>query len=106
VSLRDAANARHDLSGRAVSALEAFVLDEGRLQRMKFATLHKALDRCDLRSVVHNCQSQTGNDPLAVEQDCARSAGALIATLFGPGQVEMFPQSIKQRGAWIKLKTS
>ena len=33
----DAGHARHDLPGRAVAALEAFMLDEGLLQRMQFS---------------------------------------------------------------------
>src|SRR5205085_6693067 len=43
---------RHDLSRRAVAALEAVVLDEGRLQRMQLVAARQALDGRDLRAVV------------------------------------------------------
>ena len=87
----------HDLARGAEAALEAFMLDEGGLERMQLVALRQAFDRRDLGAVVHRGQRQAGDDPPAVEQDRARAAGALVAALLRAGEIERFAQHVEQR---------
>src|SRR5437764_10497992 len=48
VALVDAGDAGHDLSGRAIAALEGIALDEGGLQRVELLALRQTLDGRDV----------------------------------------------------------
>jgi hypothetical protein len=74
------------------------MLDEGLLQRMQLACLRQAFDGRDLRAVLHHRQGQARIDAPAVEEDGAGAALAVIAALLRPGEVEMKPQRVEQRG--------
>ena len=101
VALLDTADARHDLPGRAVAALERVFVDERLLQRMKPAVALEPLDGGDLRAVVHHRERQARDDALSVHQDRACAAGALVAALLGAGQARPFPQHVQQRRAVV-----
>src|SRR5438552_10318512 len=104
VSFSDAAEARHDLAGGAIAALETVVLDEGRLQWIQLLTLCDALDRGDIGAVVHHRERQTRNDAPAVEEDGAGAAGTLVATLLGAGQVQRLAENVKERLSRVDLQ--
>ena len=94
----DQAGGGTDLAGGAVAALEGVMVDEGLLQRMKRAALRQTLDRRDLRAVLHDRQREARIDPPAIDQNGAGAALAVIAALFGPGQVEVETQRVEKRG--------
>jgi hypothetical protein len=74
---------RADLSGCAVPALEAVVLDEGGLQRV-YAVPTDAFDRHDLSAAILHGERETGVDTFAVDQHGTRAARAPVAALFVP----------------------
>lgn len=55
MSLPDTGDARHDLAGGAVAALECVALDKSRLQRVQLLPLRQAFDGRDLAAL--RCQS-------------------------------------------------
>jgi hypothetical protein len=89
-----------DLAGGAVSALEGVMLDEGLLQGMKRASLRQAFDRRDLCAILHDREREARVDAPAVEQNGTGAALAVVAALFGPGNVEIEAQRVEQRGPW------
>jgi hypothetical protein len=95
---------RHDLSGRAVSALEGIVLDERLLHRMEDAVLFQAFDRHDVVVFMHHRKSETRKHAAAVDVDRARTALAMIAALLGPEELKPLPQGIEQRGTDIEIE--
>ena len=62
----------------------------------------EALDRGDLRAIVHDGKGQARIDAPPVDENGAGAALALIAAFLCPGQVEMLAQQIKQRRARIE----
>ena len=104
MTFRDAGDAREDLPGRAVAALERIVLDERCLHGMERVAGGKPLDSGDLRPLVHHCERQAGVDPPSLDQDRARAAGALVAPFLGSGQAQMLAQGVEERGARIQLQ--
>jgi hypothetical protein len=81
-------------SRRAEAALKPVLLMKGLLQRMKFSVLRQPLDSADLTAIGLDCKHDTGSNGFSVEQDCARSADAMLATDVGPCEREIFPQKI------------
>lgn len=63
-----------------------------------------AFDRGDLPAFELNRQRQAGQDALAVHQNRAGPAGALVASLLGPGKAQMFTQNVQQRRARVDRK--
>jgi len=57
------------------------VLDEGALQRMKFAIGGNSFNRRDASSLILDGQRQTGVDPFPIDKNRAGAAGSLIASL-------------------------
>jgi hypothetical protein len=100
----DAAYAGHDLSGGAVAALEALVLDESGLERVQLIAFGESLDGGDLGAFMHHGKRQAGIHPSAVDQHSARPAGALVAALLRAGEVEPFAQHVKQRLSRVVIK--
>src|SRR5262249_56743300 len=98
LALGDQARGGTDLAGGAVSTLEGVMLDEGLLQGMKCASLRQALDRRELCAILHDREREAGVDAPAVEQNGTGAALAVVAALFGPGEVEIEAQRIQQRG--------
>src|SRR3954464_11831332 len=83
-------NGRADLVGRAVATLQSVMVDEGGLHGMEVVAVGQALDRRDLVAVMHQGEAETAVDPLSIDDNRARAALSLIASLFCPGQREMF----------------
>lgn len=100
----DAADGRHDLPGGTEAALQAVVLNECALERMKLTVLLETLDRFDCGPVMHRRQRQTRHDPPAVEQDGASTAGALITALLRAGETEVFAQNVEKGLPHVQLK--
>jgi hypothetical protein len=97
------ANGGTDLPGRAVTALEAVVLDEGPLQWMHVAVRREAFDRRDCMSFVLHRERQARQDALAtVHQHGARPARSLVATFLGAEEVQMFAQQVQQGHARVR----
>ena len=98
LALGDQTGGGADLPGGTVAALEGVMLDEGLLQRMQRASLGQAFDCRDLRTVFHDRQREARVDPPAIDQHGAGAALAVVAALFGPGEVEIETQCVEQRG--------
>jgi hypothetical protein len=81
-------------------------LNKGDLEGMKVVVARKSLDGRYVSAVVHQGKRQAGQYALAVEQDGACAARALIASLLGSGEVEELAQNIKQRLARINVQLS
>jgi hypothetical protein len=102
VTFVDARHRRHDLTRRAITALEGILVDEGLLHGMKRAIRSRqSFDGCN-RCAHRDGERQARQDALAANVDGTCAALAMIATFFGPGQVQMFAQRIQQAGAGIK----
>jgi len=50
---------------------------------------------------MHRSEAETRIHAPAIDMDCARTALAMIASLFGSGQVQVFAKAIQKSGAWI-----
>src|SRR5271157_5477901 len=94
-----------DLPRRAIAALKAVVLYEGRLQRVQRFTVGEPLYRRDRLAVMHCGERQAGVDATAVQQHGASAALAMIAPLLGTCQREMFTQGVKKRCPRIERHT-
>ena len=72
------------------------MLDERGLHRMHVLRRAEPLDGGDVVSLMHDHQRQTGVDPASVDDHRAGTTLAVVATLFGTGEVEMFAQRIEK----------
>src|SRR6476661_2981952 len=88
-----------DLPGRAVAALEAVVLDEGRLHRVELIPLRQPLDRRDLLALDAGGERQARENAPPVDDHRAGSALPLVAPLFRAGEMEPFAQRVEQHDA-------
>src|SRR5438132_13888843 len=96
-------DARQDLAGRAVSALERVALEERRLDGTQ-ARFREPLDAHDTCSLEGRGEGEAGIDAPAVDEDRAGAALAAIAALLGSGQVQSLAQRVEQRRAGIELE--
>ena len=71
---------------------------------MQFLRRAQPLDGGDLGAVMHHGQSQAGVDALAVEQDGAGAALAVVAALLGARQLQVFAQGVEQGGARVEFQ--
>src|SRR5271163_1888226 len=94
-----------DLPRRAIAALKAVVLYEGRLQRVQRFTVGEPLYRRDRLAVMHCGERQAGVDATAVQQHRASAALAMIAPLLGSREREMLTQSIEKGCPRIERQT-
>ena len=90
-------NRRADLPGRAIAALIAVMLDERGLHGVQVFRCTQPFDRLDLVALMHDRERQARIDPPPTHDDRAGAALAVIATLLGAGEMQMFAQRIKQR---------
>lgn len=95
-----------DLTGRAVTALEAIVLNKGLLQRVQLTIPREAFDGDDLTALVLHGERQAGVDALPVDQNCACAASSLIAAFLRALQAEVIAKSVEQRYAWLNREFS
>ena len=96
MTLLDTSHRRHDLAGRAVTALERILVDESLLHRVQFVTLRKSLDGNDPLPLHGECQCQAGQHAPTFDQHRASTALAVITTFFAPGKPEFLPQHVQQ----------
>src|SRR5258706_4376643 len=82
VALCNAGDAGHDLSGRAIAALESIALDKSSLQRMEPLALCQALNGRDLAPVHEGSEREARFDPFAVHKDRAGAALAEATAFF------------------------
>ena len=61
-------------------------------------------DRRDLVTLVHRGEAKTGIHPPAIDVHRARTALAMIASLFRSSQMQMFAETIEKRRARIDPK--
>jgi hypothetical protein len=59
------------------------------LQGMQLTVRAQALDRGDFGALTLNSQRKTGKDSLAITQQSASAASALVASFLRSGQLEM-----------------
>jgi hypothetical protein len=98
-------NGRANLAGRAIPALESVMAHEGGLHRMEVVAFRQAFDGGDVIAGVHHRQRQAAVDALAVDDDRARAALPLVASLLGAGEREPLAKRIKQRGAGVERQS-
>src|ERR1700743_1618765 len=70
---------------------------------MKRARRTQPFDRRDGAALVLNRESKAAVDPLAIDQNRARAAGALVATLLRPREPQMIAHKIEERGPGIDV---
>src|SRR6266540_6059168 len=86
----------HDLTRRAVAALESVVADEGLLQRVQPPVPCQPFDRHDLAALGGDGQREARQDTPAVQQDRAGAARPLVAALLRAAEAEAVPQRVQQ----------
>ena len=74
--------------GRAEAALDAAVLEEGRLERAQLVAVREALDRRDLAALGLEREVRAAVHRLAVEQHHAGAALGVVAALLRAGQAD------------------
>src|SRR5262249_17095784 len=91
-------------AGRAEAALQAMVVAERFLKRGQLLVVRRdPLDREDLVPVRLHGEHQAGAGRLAVEQDGAGTAHAMLAAEMGAGEAERVTDEIRQREAHLGL---
>ena len=90
---------RHDLSRRAVAALERVLVGERLLDRPQLLAAHQALDGRDLVALGLERERQAGVARHAVDQHRAGAALAALAAGLGAGQAEPLAEDVEQRPA-------
>src|SRR3546814_3193894 len=90
------------LTGRAIAALKCIMPDKGRLHGMKILRRPQTSDRGDAVVPVHDGQSEAGIDPPAIANHGTGTALAMIATLLGPGKLQMFAPGFTHSGTRIE----
>ena len=102
MALGDAGDAGHDLSGRAIAALEGITFDESGLQRMELLALRQAFDGRDLAPLDERSKRKARFHALAVHQHRAGTALAEAAAFLGACQMQMLTKGIEQRRTSIE----
>src|SRR5688572_15976497 len=93
VDLLNRANGGEDLPRRAVAALKAIAVQEGSLHRVKFVACGDAFNRNDLLAPARRRKRQTRQHTLAINDDRAHTARALITSLLRASQTEHVAES-------------
>ena len=103
VSFDDAGDRGHDLSRRAVAALEGVVIDERLLHGMQRAVRPgEAFDRRDLASLRRRRKREAGENALAVHQDGASAALTVVAAFLGAGETDVLTQRVEKARADVE----
>jgi hypothetical protein len=77
------------------------VSNERSLHSVQVFRLADPLERRDLFALVHGGEAETGIHAPAIDVHSARTALAVIASLFGSGQMQMLSQTIEKSGTRI-----
>src|SRR4051794_21726907 len=85
----------HDLTRRAIAALEGIMGKEGVLHGMQLCTLNQSFDGRHLMAFASNCKRQACQDTSPVNPDRACATGPLVATLFGARKIQVFAQGVE-----------
>src|SRR2546421_11168056 len=102
VSFFKQSNRRHDLTGRAIAALEGIMGKEGALHRMQLRALGQSLDGRHLMAFAGDRKRQACQNTSPVNPERACAAGPLVATLLGAGKIQVFAQGVEQARARIE----
>src|SRR3954447_24329030 len=94
--LAEQRDSRHDLPGRAITALKAVVADERLLHRVEALGVGEAFNRGDRTTVDRRRQRQARQHAAAVDVNGTRAALTVVATLLRAGEMEVLPQSVEQ----------
>src|SRR4030081_3171975 len=94
---------RTDLPRRAIAALKAVMLDEGRLHRVQIIRRAEALDCGDLVAFMHHSEAEAGINSLTTNDDGAGATLTVVAALYGAGKLQMFAQRVEQSGAGVEV---
>src|ERR1017187_3607064 len=86
-----------DEARRAKSALYAAFLHERFLDLIEIAAGGETFDGLDVLALCFHREIEAGVDRLAVDENRAGAALALLAGTLGPGEAETFPQHFEQR---------
>jgi len=96
--------ARHYEARCAKTALLGVVIDKGGHDGVELAIVREPFDSHNFVSLGLYGEQVTRIDRFAVQNDRARAANPAIAHLFGPRKVQVIPQSIEQRDAWLQIQ--
>jgi hypothetical protein len=102
VALGNAGDAGHDLTGRAIAALEGVALDKGGLQRMKLLALRQAFNGLDLAPIDQRGEREARLHALSIDEDRAGSALPEVTAFLRASELQVFAQGIEQGGARIE----
>ena len=86
----------HDLTGRAVAALEAIVLDECGLQRVKAVTARHPFDCGDLVTFGPDRKSETGQHCSPIDMHRAGSALAVVTAFLRARAMQSLSKGVEQ----------
>jgi hypothetical protein len=75
--------------------------NERSLHRVQIFRLTDALKRRDFLALMHRGETETGIYAATIDVHRARTTLAMIASLFGSGQMQMFSKTIQKSGARI-----
>src|SRR6218665_2920461 len=96
-----AADRRHYLAGSTIAALEAVALNESFLHRMQLIAVCQSFDGGNFLSRYHCGKREAAQYPGAIDVHGTGSALTMIATFFGTGEMEIFPEQVQQGSAGI-----
>ncbi len=99
--LRQQGHRRHDLTACAVATLIGVGGNEGSLHCMQIFRLADALNGRDLFALMHCSEAETRIHAPAIDVYGARTALAVITSLFRAGQMQVLTEAIEQRRARI-----
>src|SRR5262249_29730773 len=105
VALDNAGHRGHDLTGCAVAALKAVVLDERGLHRVQTAAIGQAFDGGNARAFGLHGQREARVHPATVDVDRAGAALPVIAALLGSGEAEPLAQGVEQGDARLERQS-
>jgi hypothetical protein len=75
-------------------------------RRSERAGRPKTFDRRDAISLMHHRERQAGVDAAALNNDRAGATLAVIAALFGAGELQVLSQSVQKRRTYVEFEIS
>jgi hypothetical protein len=94
-------NRGHNLSRRAVAALQRIMLNEGALQRVELIAFRKPFDCQDALAILHGCKRKARTNAPIIDKHRACATRAAVTPSLGASQMEILSQHIeKARMGW------